>query len=156
MTLISQARCNAFWWEIFDVTFTHDFRIICQIQTTMTSFHRNKWAQTKKTDSTWLGKICYLQSPKSKCSPTFSKVLLFSMAFVMPISTLLPRNWACWLLALISSRHWCTLAAWKKSWKKYLGKDFTWFCKHKVLCEKKYTTVELNISVTIKLLKVPA
>ena len=53
----------------------------------------------------------YLQSLNSKCNPTFKSDLLFSTAFVMAISTLFPKNCACWLLALISDNTCWTLAA---------------------------------------------
>ena len=53
----------------------------------------------------------YLQSLNSKCKPTLSNDLLFSTAFVMAISTLFPKNCACWLLALISDKTCWTLAA---------------------------------------------
>ena len=46
--------------------------------------------------------ITNLQSLNSKCNPTRSSDLLFSTALVIAISTLFPKNCACWLLAFTS------------------------------------------------------
>ena len=83
----------------------------------------------------------YLQSPNSKWSPTLCRVLLPSTALVMAISTLLPKNWAIWLLALISVKTCCTLAAWN-------GEKYNFHLNFRINDDLKHTKFESIFNYT--------